>query len=59
MKFSNPFRKPSAKELAQIELEEAQRQLLAAQTSAEYARRIAEYNQDRIRRLQAFVKGAE
>lgn len=55
MKF-NPFRKPSAKELAQIELEEAQRQLLTAQTSADYARRITEYNQDRIRRLQAFLK---
>ncbi|MBG9993425.1 hypothetical protein I6F47_20445, partial [Pseudoalteromonas sp. NZS37] len=48
MKFLNPFRKPSPKELAQRELEEAQRQLLAAQSSADYARRIAEYNGDRI-----------
>ena len=54
--FLNPFRKPSPKELAQRELEEAQRQLLAAQSSADYARRIAEYNGDRIKRLTAFLK---
>ena len=57
MKFPNPFRKPSPKELAQRELEEAQRQLLVAQSSADYARRIAEYNADRIRRLTAFLNG--
>ena len=59
MKFLNPFRKPSPKELAQRELEEAQRQLLAAQSSADYARRIAEYNGDRIKRLTAFLKKAD
>ena len=56
LNFLNPFRKPSPKELAQRELEEAQRQLLAAQSSADYARRIAEYNGDRIKRLTAFLK---
>ena len=56
VKFLNPFRKPSPKELAQRELEEAQRQLLVAQSSADYARRIAEYNGDRIKRLTAFLK---
>ena len=49
MKFHNPFRKPSPKELAQRELEEAQRELLVAQSAADYARRIAEYNADRTR----------
>ncbi len=58
-KLFSIFTKPSARVLAQRELEEAQRQLLQAQSGADYARRIAEYNQDRIRRLQAFLKGAE
>ncbi len=58
MKFLNPFRKPSPKELAQRELEEAQRELLVAQSAADYARRIAEYNADRIRRLTAFLNGS-
>ncbi len=56
MKFLNPFRKPSPKELAQRELEDAQRQLLNAQSAADYACRIAEYNADRIKRLTAFLK---
>ena len=50
------FQKPTAKELARRELEEAQRELLHAQSSGEYARRIADYNSDRIRRLTAFLK---
>lgn len=50
------FRKPSAKSIAQRELEEAQRQLLQAQTAAEYAIRLAQYHTDRIKRLSAYVK---
>lgn len=50
------FRKPSAKVLAQAELEEAQRQLLTAQSSAEYANRLSAYHADRIKRLSAYLK---
>lgn len=54
----NPFVKPSAVMLARIELEEAQRQLLATQSAAEYARRMTEYHQDRVKRLTGFLKQA-
>ena len=49
------FRTPSALELAQIELEEAKRQLLNAQSATEYAARMAAYHGDRIKRLTAYV----
>ena len=54
----NIFRKPSALILAQRELEQAQRDLLDAQTGHEYARRIADYNIDRIKRLTAYIREA-
>lgn len=54
----NPFSRPSALKLASDELEEAQRELLRAQTSLDYARRVTEYHQDRIKRSTAFVKAA-
>jgi hypothetical protein len=43
-------------QIAERELAEAQRQLLSAQSGAEYARRMVEYHQDRIKRLTAFVR---
>ena len=49
------FRTPSALELAQIELEEAKRELLNAQSATEYAARMAAYHGDRIKRLTAYV----
>lgn len=52
------FRKPSARTLAQAELEEAQRQLLLAQSSAEYATAMAQYHQERIARLRAMLSEA-
>ena len=54
----NPFRKPSAAMLARMELEEAQRQLLAAQSAAEYAQRMASYHEARIKRLKAYLRDA-
>ena len=57
-KSLNPFYKPSPRELAQREMEDAQRELLAAQSAADYARRMSEYHADRIRRLTAFLNGS-
>jgi hypothetical protein len=50
------FRLPSAKELAAKELEQAQRKLLDALSAQEYARRMADYHSDRIKRLTAYLK---
>jgi hypothetical protein len=50
------FRLPSAKELAAKELAEAQRKLLDALTSQEYAKRMADYHSDRIKRLTTYLK---
>ena len=50
------FRKPSAETLAQRELEEAKRSLLNAQSHQEYYKRLADYNDDRVRRLSAYLK---
>lgn len=47
------FRTPTHIELAQRELVDAQRELLAAQTAAEYANAMISYNTDRILRLKA------
>jgi len=50
------FRLPSPKELAAKELAEAQRKLLDALTSQEYAKRMADYHSDRIKRLTTYLK---
>ena len=55
-KLAQSLRKPSARTLAQTELEDAQRQLLAAQSGAEYAARLADYHLDRIKRLTSYLK---
>jgi hypothetical protein len=53
------FRLPFAKELAAKELETAQRKLLDALSAQEYARRMADYHADRIKRLTAYLKEEE
>ena len=59
MKFTfNPFKEPSADVLAVIELEEAKRQLLAAQSALEYAASMVDYNTSRVARLEQRVKEA-
>jgi hypothetical protein len=50
------FRLPSPKELAAKELENAQRKLLEALSGQEYAKRMADYHSDRIKRLTAYLK---
>lgn len=47
------FRKPSAEVLAQRELEEARRQLLAAHSAMEYYQSMVSYHTGRIERLEA------
>ena len=54
-KIREIFQTPSADILAFRELEQAQRSLLEAQTSQEYAKRMAEYHNDRIKRLTAYL----
>ena len=50
------WRLPSAKEMAAKELAEAQRKLLDALSAQEYAKRMADYHSDRIKRLTAYLK---
>ena len=52
----NPFRKPTAKEIAARDLEEARRQLLKEQSAAEYHAKMAEYYRNVETRLARFLK---
>jgi transposase len=56
MKLSNPFRKPTAKEIAARDLEEARRHLLQEQAQAEYHAKMAEYFKGVIGRLSNYLK---
>jgi len=59
-KLMEMFRTPSAEVLALRELEQAERSLLEAQTSQEYAKRMAEYHNDRISVSQhIFISGEQ
>jgi hypothetical protein len=49
------FQKPSPASMAQAELEEAQRSLLAAQTAKDYATNMVLYHETRIHRLNKFL----
>ena len=53
--FLSLFKTPTSVELAARELEEARRELLRAQSTAEYAIRISAYHLDRIKRLSAYL----
>ena len=55
MKF-NIFRTPTAVEIAQRELEEAKRVLLAQMASAEHATKMVEYYQGVVTRLSNYVQ---
>ena len=52
----NTFKKPNAKQLAQAELEEAQRQFLKHETAAAYNAKVAEYYADTVNRLGDYIK---
>mgnify|MGYP000337787929 CR=1 FL=1 len=49
--FIETFRRPSAEVIAQRELEDAKRELLSAQSAAEYAKNMANYHKERIVRI--------
>jgi hypothetical protein len=53
--FLSFFKTPTAVELAARELEEARRDLLRSQSTAEYANRISAYHLDRIKRLSSYL----
>ena len=55
MKLFDIFRKPSAMALAQLELDEARRRLLIAQTGLDYARAMVRYEATRVQRLEGFL----
>ena len=53
------FRPRSAEELAAQELASARRELLAAESAAEYAHSMAVYHQRRIVRLERYLRGEQ
>lgn len=50
------LRVPTADVMAVRELEEAKRDLLRSQSAQDYAKRMVEYHQDRVKRLTAYVE---
>lgn len=55
----NPFRKPTAKEIAARDLEEARRELLKQQSAAELHAKLADYYRGVEIRLTRFLKEEE
>ena len=51
------FKTPSPEELAAKELDEARRELLKALSGQDYANRIVQYHEDRIKRLTEYLHG--
>lgn len=57
--MNNPFKKPSALELARQALEDAQRQQLLHLSQRDYHTNMANYYEQTIRRLSAYVQSHE
>jgi hypothetical protein len=55
-KIAAMLKVPSPRMLAMRELEEAQRELLKAQSATEYYSRLSAYNTDRISRLTRYIR---
>ena len=51
------FKTPSPEELAAKELDETKRELLKALSGQDYANRIVQYHEDRIKRLTEYLNG--
>jgi len=54
-RFLTMLKTPTATELAVRELEEAKRDMLEAQSAAEYAKHMVAYHNDRITRLTDYL----
>lgn len=54
--FSRFFRTPTAREIAQRDIEEARRKFLAEKAAAEYHEKLAEYYAGVEKRLNQFVR---
>lgn len=54
--IKNLFRTPSIEAIALRELEAAKRELLVMQDTQEYAAKMVEYQQGKIRRLTSYLK---
>lgn len=50
---------PSPEKMALVELEEAKRKLLEAQTGREYADSMCKFREAQIKRLTGYIKGLE
>jgi len=59
MKFWKMFTKPTAMEMAVIDIEEAKRQLLQYQTQFEYSLHMVEELQMQVVRLSAYIRNCE
>jgi hypothetical protein len=57
--IKNLFAKPSALELARIELDEAERERLKAQSYHDYYTNIINYHTDRIKRLTNYLESSK
>ena len=58
-KIKSMYATPSAEQIALRELEAAKRSLLEAQSGREYADSMCKYHEARIKRLTAYIRGAE
>lgn len=56
IKMPNPFRKPTAKEIAARDLEDARRHLLLEQARAEYHQKMSDYYRGVAARLDRYLK---
>lgn len=59
MNFKSFYQTPNAEAMAAKELAEAQREYLQWQSTKEYATRMVDYQNDRIKRLTAVVNAAK
>ena len=53
--FTETFKKPNVRSLAERELQEAEKHLLAAHTSVEYAQSQVVFRTNQVRRLTAYL----
>lgn len=57
--FKQIYAAPSPEKMALVELEDAKRKLLEAQTGREYADSMCKFREAQIKRLTNYIKGLE